>query len=471
MFSALKWSFLSEMASKTIPPLVFVVLARLLTPEDYGVVAAVSMVTSFSQIFWEAGMGKALIQYQGDRFAAANSAFWVNMLLGVVVALTLFLISDLVSTNIFHDPRIAPVLRIMTLQVFLTASISVHVSLLQKDMRFRRLFWVRLVTVAIPGVVSVPLACYGMGYWALIIGTLVGQIFQVVILWKKSEWRPTITFDFVIARSLVGFGFWVAVSGLLAWFYFWADSFIVGIYLGAHQLGLYRTGNVFVIMIYSLLFGPVIPVFYSYLSGMQGNVAHMRSVLFKLVKAITFISIPVAFIIFANASFLAHSVFGEKWNGVGFVISVLALMHGYSWVVGLNGELYRAVGKPIYETQIMALNLGIYVLGYYFSIQRGFEAFVWSRLGLSFVSWGAHMWVAHKVIGFPVISCLNYLFKVSLISVPVVIASIWLGSELSLFHASAFFISSLLVVTASMVLFERKGLVPELFALLKRKTA
>ena len=152
---ALKWSFLSELASKAVQPLVFVILARLLTPEDFGVVAAATMVISFSQIFWEAGMGKAIIQYQGDRVAAANAAFWVNNALGVVVVGALVAISGWVADRIFHDPRVALVLWVMALQVFLSASVSVHVALLQKDMQFKHLFWVRLATVAGSGLGSV----------------------------------------------------------------------------------------------------------------------------------------------------------------------------------------------------------------------------------------------------------------------------------------------------------------------------
>lgn len=111
---ALKWFFLSEIASKAVQPLIFIILARLLTPDDYGVVAAVTMVLSFSQIFWEAGMGKTIIQYRGDRAAAANVAFWINNALGVVVAGVLVAISGEVADRVFHDPRVALVLRVQT---------------------------------------------------------------------------------------------------------------------------------------------------------------------------------------------------------------------------------------------------------------------------------------------------------------------------------------------------------------------
>lgn len=221
---ALKWSFLSGITSRGIQPLVFVILARLLTPEDYGVVAAATMVISFSQIFWEAGMGKAIIQYSGEHSTAASTAFWINSFLGVVVAGLLIKMSGTLADNIFHDHRVEPVLQAMTLQILLSAIVSVHIALFQKDMHFKKLFWVRLLTVGIPGLVSIPLAWKGMGYWALVVGTLTGQTLQVLLIWQMSKWHPTWQFNYSIAKKLLRFGSWVACTGLLGWFYLWTDN-------------------------------------------------------------------------------------------------------------------------------------------------------------------------------------------------------------------------------------------------------
>ena len=107
---ALKWSFLGELVAKAIQPVVFIVLVRLLTPADYGVMFSALMVISFSQIFWEAGMGKALIQRQTDVEDAANAAFWINIGLGVVIATILYLVASPVALIFFHDERVSAVL-------------------------------------------------------------------------------------------------------------------------------------------------------------------------------------------------------------------------------------------------------------------------------------------------------------------------------------------------------------------------
>ena len=473
LLGALKWTFLSEIASKAIQPAVFVVLARLLTPEDYGVMASAAMVISFSQIFWEAGMAKALIQYQGDRIAAANVAFWINIVLGLVVAGVLVAIAGPVAEHIFHDSRVSPVLRVMAFQIFLSASVSVHVALLQKDLRFKHLFWVRLATVALPGMASIPLAWQGYGYWSLVAGNIVGQLFQVGLLWRTSPWRPRAVFDQSVARHLGRFGGWVALSGLLAWFYGWADSLIVGLYLGTHDLGLYRTGNVFVTMIYGFLFGPLMPVLYSHLSVIQADRERVRQTLFKTIKILTLIAIPIAILVYANSQFIADVVFGDRWQGVELVIGVLALMHGYSWVVGANGEAYRAVGAPSYETIIMIITLLFYGIGYWLSIQKGFEVFLWTRLYMAIAACSVHLFMAKKVLNQAILPTVKYVIKISLVCIPALILGYLFRYEdyegLS-YHAASLLCGAMMILFALMLL-ERDEFIKQLRIRTKRGLA
>jgi PST family polysaccharide transporter len=399
-FQALKWSIAGELASRAIQPLVFIVLARLLNPTDYGVVAAAMMVISFTQVFWEAGLSKALIQRQTHVEEASNVTFWVNLCGGVLIAVIVYLCADLIAIKLFQDARVGDVLRVMTLQIFLGALASVHNALLQKEMKFNRLFWVRISTVAIPALFSIPLAWYGFSYWALVVGTLVGQVAQVIVLWTIYKWRPGFTFHKSVAREMARFGVWVGLTGLLTWFYLWVDSLFIGSYLGTHQLGIYRTGNQFVIMIFGLLFTPLLPVLYSNFSLIQDDRERLKQAFFKVVRIIAFVAIPLAFGILALASPASQIVFGEEWKGIELVIGVMALVQGFSWVVGANGEVYRAIGKPSYETVVNSISLFIYLPAYIISIQYGFETFIWTRFALAMVALIFHLylgWLAIKL--------------------------------------------------------------------------
>jgi len=470
---ALKWSFLSELASKAISPIVFVVLARLLTPEDFGVMSSALMVVSFSQIFWEAGMGKALIQRQTDTDEAANVAFWINICLGVVIASLLFLTSAPIALTFFHDVRVTAVIQVMTIQVFFGAVSSVHTALLQKEMGFKKLFWVRFATVSLPGLASIPLAWNGMGYWALVVGTLVGQTAQVMMLWNMSHWRPKFTFHIQVAKELGRFGAWVAVYGLLAWFYIWADSLIVGMYLGSHDLGLYRTGTQLAAMIYGIMFGPINAVLYSYLSKIGNDKQRLGEAAGKVIKTLIFIAIPVGMIIFSLADPLGDVLFNEKWKSIGMVIGVMALSNGFSSVIGMNGEFYRAIGKPSYETIPTSIALFVFLAAYLYSIQFGLIVFIWTRLGLVLAGLFFHLVVVKKIFSvflLPIINCLVLISTLSGIVVYLIqqllvsnISGPWVKVIVGCFFSAVCL--SLLLYTIG-----RNGVIKEVMLMLKKQS-
>ena len=472
LIHSFKWSMATEIVSKAIQPLVFIILARILTPEDFGVVSAALMVIAFSQIFWEAGMSKALIQRQTELEDAANVAFWVNVGFGMVISGLLLFTARLIGDTFFHDDRVYSVIQVMTLQVLLGSVSSVHVALLRKEMKFKKLFWIRFATVSIPGFASIPMALNGMGYWALVSGTLIGQVAQIILLWRMSHWRPKLKFPIFIAREMGRFGAWVGFSGLLAWFFVWADSLVVGMYLGSRELGLYRTGNQFAMMVFATLFSPISPVLYSHLSQMNKNKERIGNAIETIIKVIISIAIPIGMIIYSLSEPISIVLFGEKWLGVGLVIGVMALMHGFSWVVGMNGDVYRAMGKPAYEAIVTAGTLFIYLAAYIYSIKQGFEIFVWTRLLLALGALVLHLFVLRKVIQRPIMPIINYLVLITSVTGIVVMFIQWTITKYFVYPWAKIAVGgpiNLIVIGLIIYVMERDRMLKDLIPLFKKK--
>ena len=377
-FHALKWSFLAELASKAITPIIFIVLARLLTPEDFGVMSAALMVIAFSQIFWEAGMGKALIQRQTDVEAAANVAFWINLCLGLLIAGLLFWGAQPIALTFFQDARVTAVLQVMTLQVLLGALSSVQSALLQKEMGFKKLFWVRMSTVALPGFASIPIAWNGLGYWALVAGTLIGQAVQVIVLWRMSKWRPQLEFYAVAAIDMLHFSKWVFFTGFFTWFFGWLDTLVVGYYFSLKDLGVFRVGNQVTVLMFGMIFSFANPVLYSKFSSLKKNHNLVKEYLLEILKITPVISLPLGLILIAYGGEIEY-LLGEQWKGVGLVVSLIASKEAALWIWGYYQDACRATGKPGLETLGSLASGLIHVSVLLIAAQYGFEAFLYGR--------------------------------------------------------------------------------------------
>lgn len=396
LLNSLKWSTFGELVSKALPPFFYMITARLLTPDDFGIVATSAMVVAFASIFWEAGFSKALIQNQEfDIQKMSNIVFYTNITLSLVAYFFLFLLSDSIA-KFFNDEDVADVLKVSGLSLIIGALMSVQTAILQKSFEFKILFYSRFVGAIIPGGVAVIMAFMGYGYWSLVWGTIASLIFQVLILWYLNSWRPTKEYDFSIAIRIFHFSKWVLLSALLSWFFIWGDIFVLGFFFTTHELGLYRTGNYFVGAVIGLVTVPVVPVMYSYFSRIQNDKEKIKEVLLFGSKVISFFVLPIGVGIYIVRNPLSDFLFGEKWIGIAPVIGYLALAHCLAWIVGLNTEVYKAIGKPKIEFIMQSITVPLYLVTFFLASQISFIFFLQTRLLLVFFGIGMQCYFLNK---------------------------------------------------------------------------
>lgn len=449
LLHSLKWSALGEIASKVLPPLFYIITARLLTPEDFGVVATSAMVVAFASILWEAGLSKALIQNQEHENLQkmSNIVLYTNMVLSVLLYIILFFSSDAIA-SFFHDERVADVLQISGLSLIIGSLMSVQTALLQKDFGFKKLFFSRFVGAIIPGIVSVALAYYGYGYWALVYGSIASMILQALILWKISHWRPSYEYDLAVAKKMFHFSKWVLLSALLSWFFIWGDIFVLGFFFTSHELGLYRTGNYFVGAIIGLVTAPIAPVMYSYFSKIQHDKESVKRALLLSSKVVSFFVLPIGVGLYIVQNPLSDLIFGEKWIGIASVIGYLALMHGVAWIIGLNNSAYAAVGRPDIESKILIINLFLYLAVYILSAQINFEFFLFARFMLAVVSIYVHIYASKKILNIGFLETFVNIKYILLVLIPILAVNHLFINE----YISSYF-SMFLILLASVIVY------------------
>jgi O-antigen/teichoic acid export membrane protein len=393
-----KWSVLMEVVSKSAFPLTFVVLARLLTPVDFGVLATAMIPIGFSHIFWEAGLGKALIQTKEDPERAANVVFWSNLGLSLVLYALLYLLAPWLAT-FFQSPGTEPILRVLALLVVIHCLNTVQRALFERELDLHRIFWVRLGNGVIPGFVSIPLAYWGYGVWALVAGSLTGALVQVVLLWGQSPWRPSLSFDFALAQKLFGFSFWVILETLGLWVLAWGDKILVGKILGIEALGVYQVGWSVTLLIFSLAIGPFIPVSYATYAKFQDDLGSLKNIFHSINQTSIFIFLPLGVGLFFVGPELAVVIFGDKWPGLGLVIGLLGFSEGLLWVLELNLELFRAIGRANLNTLLEFILVLFFLPAYFIAAHFGLPVFVTARLALSLLSIPLYVYFCVRLLG------------------------------------------------------------------------
>jgi O-antigen/teichoic acid export membrane protein len=398
--SASKWSVLAEFSARGIPPITYLTLAFLLTPEDFGIVAICTMIINFSQMVWEAGLSKALIQREADLNNSANVVFWINFFFGIVMYGVL-LICALPISNLLNEPKVFSAIQVQGVVIILSAFSSVFVSIFERSLDFKPIFRMRVATSVLPGVASIFLAVEGFEYWAMIYGSILGACAQLAMLWHSCAWRPRLYFDIQIAKALLTFGSWVTVENILSWLFHWADTILVGFYFGTHSLGLYRTGYTIINSLYGVFFNPLLSVLFSALSRIHNDLPRITNILLRISKFFAFVSLPVGGILFLHSGNIDEIV-PPHWSGIGNITGWLGLMYGLSWGVGANSTVYRSIGRPDVNAKIMIFTIAYYIPIYYLSLNHGMSTFLQVRFGLTIVSILVQLIVARHVLLIPI---------------------------------------------------------------------
>ena len=301
-----------------------VVLARLLVPQDYGIIAMVLAVTAFVEVFKDMGLSTATIQREELTYAQVSTMFWLNILVGTI--LTVFVMALAPALVWFYQKRELLWVTIALSMTFVVSGFGIqHAALLNREMRFRALAVVQVSSVGTGIIASILAALAGLGYWALVLGTLVNSVVRVVFLWALSKWRPGRPERGSGAGALFHFGADVTGFELANYLARNLDNVLIGRVWGGEVLGLYSRAYSLLMLPINNLRSPLHAVAFPAMSHLQRDPVRFRAYLRKYISLLAFASMPIAACLFVCSDNVIHLLLGNRWMGASEIFRVLTL--------------------------------------------------------------------------------------------------------------------------------------------------
>jgi PST family polysaccharide transporter len=361
------WAALGFGGSQAISLLSMLLLARLLVPADFGVVAVALSILAIVQIAQESGMGAALIVHRGDMRAAAASVSVFAPIVAFGLYLIVFAVAPL-AARFFDEPILTDVLRVMALVLILRGFTVMPISLIEREMAYRSMTAVELGAGIAQAASAVLAAAAGLGVWSLVIGQLAFAAGKLVLAWWLSPLRPS-PFEArrETLRELVGFGRHVGVANLINYGNLNSQNIIIGRVLGATSLGYYSVSARLASMPVNVVGGIVGRAMFPALARVHGDGARFRQIWLETLQRLALLSTPTAIGVALVAEPLVVTLLGESWRPAIVPVQILALNGIVGPLSATAGEVFQALHRPklraVYEGVYLVISVPLLVLG------------------------------------------------------------------------------------------------------------
>ncbi|WP_141242256.1 lipopolysaccharide biosynthesis protein [Leptolyngbya sp. BC1307] len=367
------WSAFQDWGSQGIQFVVFFILARLLGPQTFGLIALAQIFLRLIQSLTKQGFTQVLIQKDNLDRSELDTAFWSNIGITSVLTAVCVVLAQQVSVW-FKEPMLAQIIPWLSANFILVALNDVQRALLMREFDYKTIATRTFIAAPISGVIGISMAFSGYGVWSLVGKTLSENAVTVILLWQVSDWRPS--FNFSIARFKELFEFQINIVGIsvLGTINGQIDNFLVGYYIDSTTLGYYVVANKVVVLVADLLGGATQKIALPMFSRLRADLDKLQKIFCKITQVVSFIAFPVFFGIAILASEITFVAFGPEWAPAIPLMQILAFAGLQNSVYSFLGELTTAFGKPAWNLRIGFASVVFKAVGFMIAVQSGIVA-------------------------------------------------------------------------------------------------
>lgn len=338
------WRFAERCGAQLVTFVVSIVLARLLTPEDYGTIALVTVFTTIMQVFVDSGLGTALIQKKDADDLDFSSVFYFNFVVCIILYLIMFFSAPFIA-SFYNLPELTSIVRVISLTIVISGVKGVQQSYVSRNMLFKRFFYATLGGTIFSAFLGIAMAYAGFGVWAIVAQQLSNTAIDTLILWITVKWRPKLMFSWKGLKGLLGFGWKMLCSALLDTGYNNLRSLLIGKVYSSADLAYYNEGNKFPNLIVTNINSSIDSVLLPAMSKEQDNTNKVKSMTRRSIMVSCYIMAPLMIGLACCASNIVIVVLTEKWLPCVFFLQIFCITYMFYPIHTANLNAIKAMGR------------------------------------------------------------------------------------------------------------------------------
>lgn len=398
--SGLTWSFIDNFAKLGITFIIGIILARLLTPHEFGLIAMTTIFIAVSQSLIDSGFTQALIRKQNCTQTDYSTVFFFNLTSGVFFYFVLFFAADPIST-FFNEPQLKAVVRVLGLGLIISSLTIVQRARLTKEINFKLQTKISFIAIVISGVIGVYMAYNGYGVWALVIYSVTGYALNTLLLWLWNKWKPTLIFSKNSFKEMFSFGSKLLLSGLLDTTYNNIYLLIIGKFFSAAELGYFTRADQFKNLPSQNITGVIQRVSYPILSTIQDDKPKLKASYKKLIRSTMLITFVLMLGMAAIAEPLVLTLIGEKWLPSVIYLQLLCFVGMLYPLHALNLNMLNVLGRSDLFLRLEIIKKILAVPVIIAGIVYGIIELILGMIVINFIAYYLNSYWSGKFIGYP----------------------------------------------------------------------
>lgn len=403
----LKWNTMDRISSQVLYAVTGIVLANVLTKEEFGLVGAVMVFQAFASLFVDSGFSGALIQRKAPTDTDYSTVLYFNLGVSVLIYCILWLSAPLIDSLFNAGGALVPLARVMFLTFVLNATAIVQTNRLMKQMNVRMIAVSNAVGLVVSGATGIILALQGYGAWAIVWQSIVLSAVKSGLLWATSRWRPQATFSMASLRSIFAVGVGIMTSSFLNTVFQNIYSFIIGTYYNLANLGCYTQADKWSKMGVTSLSQTVTASFLPVLSGCQDDRPRFHRMMAKTNRFTAYVAIPCLVLLVLLSEAIFHTLFGTKWDEAILLFQLLAARGIFVMLTSLYTTQITAIGaaRKLVESEVVKDVLTVAAI--IATIPFGIEWLVGGQVIAAAVCFVYSQWLVARTTGYRVAAMLT----------------------------------------------------------------